>query len=72
MTTTSTSSSGHRVRTGAAGQVVVVHGVAKGLAGAKRTVLRQGLAGAAGAAEAGDGFGSAISVGNGVVGRRAR
>jgi hypothetical protein len=49
-----------------AGQVVVVHGVAKGSAGAKRTVLRQGLAGAAGAAEAGDGFGSAISVGNGV------
>ena len=50
----------------AAGQVVVVHGVAKGLAGAKRTILRQGLAGAAGAAEAGDGFGSAISVGSGL------
>ncbi len=49
-----------------AGEVIVVHGSAKGLVGAKRTVLRQGLAGAAGAAESGDGFGAAISVGDGL------
>jgi hypothetical protein len=49
-----------------AGQVVVVHGSAKGLTGSKRTVLRQGSGGAAGAAEAGDGFGSAISIGDGL------
>jgi hypothetical protein len=49
-----------------AGQVVVVHGSATGLAGARRTVLRQGLAGAAGTAERGDGFGSAVSVGDGL------
>lgn len=50
----------------AAGMVVVIQGSAKGLTGAKRTVLRQGSGGAAGAAEKGDGFGSAISVGNGL------
>jgi hypothetical protein len=49
-----------------AGQAIVVHGSATGLAGAKRTALRQGVAGAAGTAEAGDGFGSALSVGNGL------
>ena len=49
-----------------AGQVVVVHGSAARMTGAVRTVLRQGLAGAAGAAEAGDGFGTTISVGNGL------
>ena len=49
-----------------AGQVIVMHGSAKGLVGAKRTVLRQGMAGAAGAAESGDGFGAAISVGDGL------
>ena len=36
------------------------------MTGAARTVLRQGLSGAAGAAEAGDGFGSTLSVGNGL------
>ena len=49
-----------------AGQVVVVHGSRTGITGTKRTVLQQGRAGAAGAAEAGDGFGSAISVGDGL------
>lgn len=49
-----------------AGQVVVVHGSPTRMTGATRTVLRQGLSGAAGAAEAGDGFGSTISVGNGL------
>ena len=48
-----------------AGQVVVVHGSPTGMTGAGRTVLRQGLDGAAGSAEAGDGFGSALSVGAG-------
>jgi len=47
-----------------AGQVVVIHGAAAGMTGKQRTVLRQGLSGAAGAAEAGDGFGSVVSVGN--------
>jgi hypothetical protein len=36
------------------------------MTGAARTVVRQGLSGAAGAAEAGDGFGSTLSVGNGL------
>ncbi len=49
-----------------AGQVVVLHGSATRMTGAARTVLRQGLSGAAGAAEAGDGFGSTLSVGNGL------
>ena len=49
-----------------AGVVVVVQGSANGLAGAQRTVLRQGAGGAAGAAETGDDFGSAISVGDGL------
>ena len=48
-----------------AGQVVVVHGSPTGLTGGGRTVLRQGRGGAAGTAEAGDGFGSAVSVGAG-------
>ena len=49
-----------------AGQVVVIHGSAGRMTGATRTVLRQGLSGAAGAAETGDGFGSTLSVGNGL------
>lgn len=48
-----------------AGQVVVVHGSTAGLTGGQRTVLRQGSGGAAGSAEAGDGFGTALSVGTG-------
>ena len=48
-----------------AGQVVVIEGSFEGMTGARRTVLRQGLNAAAGAAEAGDNFGAAVSVGAG-------
>ena len=49
-----------------AGMVVVVPGSAAGLSRSARTVLRQGHDGAAGRAERGDGFGSAVSVGQGL------
>lgn len=45
-----------------AGQVVIVHGSARGIASTPRTVLRQGRNNAAGTAEAGDEFGAALSV----------
>ena len=49
-----------------AGQVVVLPGSATGLVVASPTVLAQGASGAAGAAEPGDGFGSSLSVGDGL------
>lgn len=49
-----------------AGQVMVLHGSATGLKVASPTVLTQGARGAAGTAEAGDGFGSSLSVGDGL------
>jgi hypothetical protein len=49
-----------------AGQVMVVHGSATGLKVASPTVLAQGARGAAGTAEPGDGFGSSLSVGDGL------
>ena len=49
-----------------AGMVVVVPGSATGLSRSTRTVLRQGRDGAAGTAERGDGFGAAVSVGQGL------
>ncbi len=49
-----------------AGQVVVLPGSTTGLIVASPTVLAQGASGAAGAAEPGDGFGSSLSVGDGL------
>jgi hypothetical protein len=49
-----------------AGQVMVIRGSATGLVVASPTVLAQGAHGAAGAAEHGDGFGSSLSVGDGL------
>ncbi len=49
-----------------AGQVVVLHGFTTGLILASPTVLAQGAHAAAGAAEPGDGFGSSLSVGDGL------